>query len=133
MSGFKEKAETRNGGREVWRCFNKRFHVEKHSLSPIPPHYPSTGPRDGWQKRARKEMTFSFVLLRTPYYHLSEETSSSSIRLFCSFFFFLALNHNGLAHKFFSFRVCRTSLPRRFFLFSLSPTLPALQDNYTAD
>lgn len=128
MSGFKETRK--EGGREVWRCFNKRFHVEKHSLSPIPPHYPSTGPREGWQERAAKEMTFSFVLLRTPYYHLSGETSSSSIRLFGSFSFLsLSLNHNGL--KFFLFR--RTSLPRRLFLFRLSPSLSALQDNYMAD
>lgn len=43
------------------------------SLSPFPPHYTSTGRKRGRQE-GEGEMTFSFVLLRAPYYHLSRET-----------------------------------------------------------
>lgn len=59
----------------MWRCFDKRSHVEKHSfsltfsLSPliIPPQDKGEGGTGG----DGGEMTFSFVLLRAPYYHLS--------------------------------------------------------------
>lgn len=75
-------------------------------------------PQDrGGEARGEGEMTFSFVLLRAPYYHLSRETLSFS-SLFMSFFSLL-LSHNRSFILALSFHVPCVSrpLPPSFFLF----------------
>lgn len=94
LSRYKEQ---RGETDKVWRCFNKRFPVEKHSLSPFPPHYPSPGQRGGRLRRVERKMTFSFVHLRVPYYHLSLETCS----FFLSPILFSLLLNNRLTEDFF--------------------------------
>ena len=96
---WRERGERRE---RAQRCSNKRSHVEKHSfsltfsLSPsLSLHRTEQGRRWWW----RGEMTFSFVLLRAPYYHLSRESPlflhlSLSLPPSLSSFFFL-LPHNG--------------------------------------
>lgn len=107
----KQRREEEGTSAEMFRGLMLR-NACSASLSPFPPHYPSTGQRRGG-------MTFSFVLLRAPYYHLSREISLPS-----SLSFFLLLPHDRFKWKFlFSLSLPPLCFSTSLFLFSCSLSL----------
>ncbi len=98
-SGYKERGGEGRGRSERGDGSTKGLmlrNTRSPSLSPSPTHYPCTGQRTGGGEVGSEggEMTFSFVLLRAPYYHLSRETLSLHLSLFVSFLFSLSLTNN---------------------------------------